>query len=197
MSPSSAWSCGLSANVNRPIRTIPTHSQTSVRAGRQEHDEPDGAAEVDADDQRLAADPVRQPAGDERHRDREDDQRAVHQPGRRLVEAEDLGHVDQREEVDHAEAAAAATQGRRQVQPAQVAVGEDPAEARTGRVPLAQRRRAVRAALADEQQDEDRDRRSPATRRRSTRRASRPRRSAGRRSGRPRPCRRCRPRYGR
>ena len=51
-----------------PSATIPTHSQGSDRPGQQEHDEPGGAAEVDADDQRLAPEPVRQPAGDQRHR---------------------------------------------------------------------------------------------------------------------------------
>ena len=60
----------------------------------------------------------RQPAGDQRHRHGEHDQRAVHQAGRRLVEADHLGQVDQREQVDHAEPAAPATQHGRQVQPA-------------------------------------------------------------------------------
>ncbi len=80
------------------------------RPGEQEHDEPERAAEVDADDQRLAPDPVRQPAGDQRHRHREDDERAVHQAGRRLVEPDDPGQVDQREQVDDAEPATAAAE---------------------------------------------------------------------------------------
>ena len=45
------------------------------RAGQQEDDEPGGAAEIDPDDERLAPDPVGQPAGDQGHRHGEDDQR--------------------------------------------------------------------------------------------------------------------------
>ena len=85
MSASRAWSWGLSANEKRPMSAIPSHSPTSVRAGGKEHEEPHGAADVHADDQRLAADPIRQPPSDERHRDGEDDQHAVHETGRRLV----------------------------------------------------------------------------------------------------------------
>ena len=117
---------------------------------------PERPAEVDADDERLAADPVGQPAGDQRHRHREHDERAVHQARRRSVEADDERQVDQREQVDDAEPAAAAAQDRGQVQPAQVAVAQDPSErgadgaAGPGGGP-------VRAALPDEHQDRDRD----------------------------------------
>ena len=94
--------------------------------------EPGRPAEVDADDQRLAAEPVRQPAGEERHRHREDDQRAVHQAGRRLVDAEDPGQVDQGEQVHHPEPAPAAAEHRGEVQPAQVG-------SRAGSAPKAER----------------------------------------------------------
>ena len=162
MSPRSAWSCGLSAKVNRPIRTIPAHSQTSDSPASEEDDEPDRAAEVDADDQRLAPDPVRQPAGDDRHRDREDDQHAVHQPVGGRVEAEDLGQVEEHEQVHDAEPSPAAAEHRREVEPAQVVVAEDAPERRADGAAGA-RRRPVRATLADEDQDRDgdRDRRQP------------------------------------
>ncbi len=81
---------------------------------------------------------------------------AVHQPGRRLRQAEDLGHVDEREQVDDAEPAATATEGRRQIQPAQVAVGKDVAKRRADG-PAGASGRAIGAALTDEDEDEDGD----------------------------------------
>ena len=68
MSARSAWSCGLSAKVNRPISDDPDPQPEERRPGQQEDDEAERPAEVDPDDERLAPDPVRQPAGDERHR---------------------------------------------------------------------------------------------------------------------------------
>ena len=82
---------------------------------------------------------------------------AVHQPRCRFVEAEDLDQVDEREEVDHTEAAPAAAERRGEVEPAQVAVAQDPPE-RLADAAARQRRRPVRAALADEEQDRDADR---------------------------------------
>ncbi len=67
-----------------------------------------------------------------------------------LVQAEDLGQVEQDEQVHHAEPAAAAAEDRGEVEPEQVAVVGDPPErrpdaaARDGRGP-------VGAGLADEQ----------------------------------------------
>ena len=136
---------------------IPIHSSSRFEPGREEDDEPERPAEIDADDQRLSADPVGQPAGDDRHRHREHDERAVHQPGRPFVEADDPGHVEQREQVDDAETAPAAAERGGQVQPEQVAVVEDPSEGRADR-PARDGGRPVRAALADEQEDEDPDR---------------------------------------
>ncbi len=118
--------------------------------------EADGAAEIRPDDQRLAADPVGEPAGEQGHRHAEHDERAVHQAGRRLVEPKDPGQIDEREQVHDAQAAPAATEDRREEQPAQVAVGDDPAQS----VPAAaagDSRGPVRAAFADERQDAQSD----------------------------------------
>ncbi len=49
-----------------------------ARPDQQEQHEPDRASDVGADDHRLPPETVRQPAGEERHRDRQDDERAVH-----------------------------------------------------------------------------------------------------------------------
>ena len=69
---------------------------------------------------------------------------------------EDAGQVDEREQVHDPEAAPAAAQRGGEVEPAQVAVAEDPAERRPDG-PAREGRRTVGAALAHEEQDEDRD----------------------------------------
>ena len=172
MSASSAWSWGDSANENRPMIDDADPQPDERRAGEDEHAEPDGTAQVRRDDQRLAAEAIGQPAREQRHRDAEHDERAVHQAGRRIVEADHAGHVDQREEVDDPEPATAATQDRGQEDPAQVAIGEDPAQrveaaaAGPGGCP-------VRAVFADEGQDAERDDASRPRRTRRTRHASR------------------------
>ena len=87
---------------------------------------------------------VREPAGDERHRHREHDQRPVHRPVRRLRQQQHLAQVEQREEVHDAQAATAATEDRGEIDPAVVGVGEDLAE-RGPDAAVGDRRLAVRA----------------------------------------------------
>ena len=97
------------------------------------------------------------PTRHERHRHREDDQRAVHQPRERLAEADHLGEVDQHEEVDDTQPSPAPAQDRGQVQPAQVAVvGNRPVG--VPHAPGGDGGGPISAALADEQEDRDRDR---------------------------------------
>ena len=88
---------------------------------------------------------------------------AVHQVRRRLGQADHERQVGQREQVHDAQAATAAAEDRGEVDPAVVVVGED----RPERVPdaaVGDGRLAVDAALADEQQDRDRDDRPPGSR---------------------------------
>jgi len=124
---------------------MPTHNSGSDVPAARKTTNPIAPAEVDPDDQRFAPDPVGEPAGDQRHRDREDDERPVHQPRGGLVEVEDAGQVDEREQVHDPQASPAATQRRGEVEPAQVAVAEDPAERRPDR-PAREGRCAVGAA---------------------------------------------------
>ena len=117
-------------------------------------------------------------------------------PGRLVVEADDARQVDQREQVDDPEPAAAAAEDRRQEHPAQVAVGEDVAE-RVEAAATGTGSSPVRAALADERQDPEGDH----DRRRRRRRSTTPRQPISARSGvaddrDDAPCRHCRRRYG-
>ena len=86
MSPSSAWSCGLSTKLNRPSRTIASHSSVEFEPAARNTQEQD-RHRCSAEDQRLAAD-VRQPAGDDRAGTRKTMSAAVHQRRGRAVEAE-------------------------------------------------------------------------------------------------------------
>ena len=95
-------------------------------------------------------------------------------PGRALVEAEDAGHVDQREEVDDAEPAAAAAERRGQVQPAAGRGRGGSARTPTGpsrsrraaarSVPRSRTNSRIRIADRDGRQPEDDRRAAPADR---------------------------------
>ena len=80
---------------------------------------------------------------------------AVHRPVRALRRGPALAEVDEQEQVDDAEPSAAATKHRREVQPAQVAVAEDPPD-RVADIAAGDGSRPVRAALADQREDRDR-----------------------------------------
>ena len=193
-SASSAWSCGLSTNENALSSTIAEPQPEDVVAGEDEQRDRRGTGEVDADDDRPPADPVRQPPGDERPRDGRHQQHGVHRPDRRRVEADDLVEVERHEDVEHAQPARAAAEDRGGEQPAQVAVGED--------APVDRADRPVgsgglgRGVLPDEREDGDRD----DERGDAQHRDGGPPANGGDRQGsasRPRRrCRRCRPRRG-
>ena len=93
---------------------MPTHSPSEARAGGDERHEADRAADVGAEDHRPPAEPVGQPARDERHRHATARSapayiRFVGRSGRCRTSRD----VQQREEVRDAEAAAAAAEDRR------------------------------------------------------------------------------------